>query len=81
MHAVQSARKSAGLQIEDRIALALDGDAALIEAASVHRDYLAGETLAVELHLADGPLQSATPEHSERTDVDGMSLAIALSKR
>ncbi len=33
VHAVQNARKTRGLQVEDRIELALDGDAALLEAA------------------------------------------------
>ena len=51
VHAVQNARKSAGLEVEDRIELALGGDPALIAAAEAHRDYLAGETLAVELVL------------------------------
>jgi isoleucyl-tRNA synthetase len=55
VHAVQSARKSAGLQVEDRIELALDGDPALMGAAQAHRDYLAGETLAVELKLPARP--------------------------
>ncbi len=55
VHAVQNARKSAGLQVEDRIELALDGDPALIEAARAHRDYLAGETLALELELPAHP--------------------------
>jgi isoleucyl-tRNA synthetase len=81
VHAVQRARKSAGLQVEDRIGLALDGDLALIEAASAHRDYVAGETLALELHLADASRDGAAIEHSEQTVVDGMSLTIALSKR
>ncbi len=53
VHAVQNARKTAGLQVEDRIELALAGAAALIEAAEAHRDYLAGETLAVALDLGE----------------------------
>src|SRR5271166_4553931 len=40
VHAVQNARKVAGLQVEDRIVLALDGAPELLEAAAAHRDYL-----------------------------------------
>ncbi len=51
VHAVQSARKTAGLEVEDRIALRLSGDPALLAAAEAHRDYVAGETLAVDFGL------------------------------
>ena len=55
VHAIQNARKAAGLQVEDRIELELDGDTALLEAVDAHREYLSGETLALELTLgADG---------------------------
>ncbi len=55
VHAVQNARKTAGLEVEDRIELALGGDPALIAAAEAHRDYLTGETLAVGARAwADG---------------------------
>jgi isoleucyl-tRNA synthetase len=47
VHAVQSARRTAGLQVEDRIELTLGGDAELLDAARRHEPYLAGETLAV----------------------------------
>jgi isoleucyl-tRNA synthetase len=46
VHAVQNARKEAGLEITDRIALALAGDADLLAAARAHEPYLAGEVLA-----------------------------------
>jgi isoleucyl-tRNA synthetase len=49
VHAVQNARKGAGLQVEDRIELALGGDAELLAAARDHEDYLAQETLAVSV--------------------------------
>ena len=49
VHAVQKARRDAGLEISDRIALTLDGDAALLEAARQHQRYIAGETLAVSV--------------------------------
>ena len=46
VHAVQNARKEAGLEITDRIALALGGDEELLAAARAHEAYLAGEVLA-----------------------------------
>ena len=79
VHAVQSARKSAGLQVEDRIELSLAGDAALVDAAATHRDYLVGETLALELFLDDegAPAEMA---HGERAVIDGLDLDISLRR-
>jgi isoleucyl-tRNA synthetase len=81
VHAVQNARKAAGLQVEDRIALALDGDPALIEAASAYRDYLATETLALELYVgAEMPQDGPAMDHSGQASIDGLSLGIALRR-
>jgi len=49
VHAVQNARKGAGLQVEDRIDLALGGDEELLAAAREHEEYLAQETLALRV--------------------------------
>ena len=49
VRAVQAARRDAGLDVTDRIALTLDGDEALLGAARAHQDYIAGETLAVQV--------------------------------
>jgi isoleucyl-tRNA synthetase len=76
VHAVQNARKSAGLQVEDRIELALDGDAALLDAARAHRDYLLGETLAVAFEMPSVPDRG----HKEQTDIEGLALNIGLRK-
>jgi isoleucyl-tRNA synthetase len=56
VHAVQSARRDAGLEVSDRIALTLDGDESLIGAARAHEAYVAGETLATQISYesADG---------------------------
>ena len=40
VHAVQGARKAAGLAVEDRIALALGGDDELLDAARAHEAYV-----------------------------------------
>ena len=49
VHAVQAARKDAGLEVTDRISLALGGDAELVDAARAHEEYVAGETLATSV--------------------------------
>jgi isoleucyl-tRNA synthetase len=80
VHAVQNARKSAGLQVEDRIELRLDGDPALLEAAQAHRDYLTGETLALKLDLGAADNAAASTDYSEETEIDGLPLTISLSR-
>jgi isoleucyl-tRNA synthetase len=79
VHAVQNARKSAGLEVEDRIALNLAGDPALIVAAAAHRDYLTGETLAITLDLTAGAADAATG-YSEQAEIDGLPLSISLRR-
>ena len=78
VHAVQNARKTAGLQVEDRIELWLAGAPALIESAEAHRDYLMGETLAVESSLGENGTSADC--YREQTEVDGLELSIALRR-
>jgi isoleucyl-tRNA synthetase len=82
VHAVQNARKNAGLQVEDRIELVLGGDPALIEASREHGDYIASETLAVRLDysdaIADGSVAGEAIDHTEEAKIDGLTLRIAL---
>src|SRR5215217_649684 len=59
VHAVQNARRDAGLEVTDRIELVLGGDGELLEAARVHEAYVAGETLATNVSY-DGGLAGAT---------------------
>jgi isoleucyl-tRNA synthetase len=81
VHAVQNARKAAGLAVEDRIELALQGDAALTSAAKKHRDYLAAETLTIALDLGDGATDGASGmSYSEQASIDGLTLTIALRR-
>ena len=72
VHAVQNARKGAGLEITDRIELALGGDEELLAAAREHENYLAGEVLAT----------SASYDAAEGTvaKIDGRDLRIALTR-
>ncbi|CAN5521679.1 isoleucine--tRNA ligase [soil metagenome] len=53
VRAVQQARKDAGLEVGDRIALTISGDAIAIAAVSFHRELIAGETLAVTVEARE----------------------------
>ena len=73
VHAVQAARKNAGLDVEDRIALNLAGDEDLLAAAREHEDYLTGETRATSLEI-DG-----ADEEAESAELDGRRLSISVT--
>ncbi|MCW2738930.1 isoleucine--tRNA ligase [Nocardioides sp.] len=53
VRAVQQARKDAGLQVSDRIALTVSGPAATLDAARAHEALIAEETLATSVSYAD----------------------------
>jgi isoleucyl-tRNA synthetase len=72
VHAIQNARKGAGLNVEDRIALTLGGDDELLEAVRAHEDYVTGETLTTELNY-DGA-------SGEQTEIEGKTLTIAVER-
>jgi isoleucyl-tRNA synthetase len=72
VHAIQNARKSAGLVVEDRIALTLGGDDELLDAVRAHESYVSGETLAVSL-VYDGSVGGA-----EEVRIEGLALRIAV---
>ncbi len=79
VHAVQNARKNAGLEVEDRIELVLGGDAALLQAAREYEAYVSGETLAVSLTIGD-PDATAGMDYREQAEIEGLSLEIRLSR-
>ncbi|MDX6680203.1 MAG: isoleucyl-tRNA synthetase, partial [Solirubrobacteraceae bacterium] len=73
VHAVQNARRGAGLDIADRIALTLGGDEELLAAARAHERYVAGEVLAVSVGFdANGS--------GERASIEGRELRIAVAR-
>jgi isoleucyl-tRNA synthetase len=72
VHAVQNARKTAGLEVEDRIELTLGGDGELLAAARDFEDYVANEVLAVVVRY-DG-------DAGEAATIEGRRLGIALQR-
>jgi isoleucyl-tRNA synthetase len=73
VHAVQSARKAAGLAVEDRIRLVLGGDAVLVGAAQAHEEYLVREVLAIEVSY-DGSVDG------EPALIEGHELRIRVAR-
>ena len=74
IHAVQNARKEAGLAVEDRIALELSGDEAMLAAAREHQQLIADEALATTIEVTDAL------EGASATTLDGHELLIKLEK-
>jgi isoleucyl-tRNA synthetase len=72
VHAVQIARKEAGLEITDRIELGLGGDDELLAAARAHEHYLAGEVLATSVAYG--------AENGAEARIDGRELWISLAR-
>jgi isoleucyl-tRNA synthetase len=71
---VQQARRDAGLDVADRIALTLDGPAAVLDAVRAHEAFVAGEVLATSV------IYSAVAEPTLRGTVaapDGTSAELA----
>ncbi|HET7417144.1 MAG TPA: isoleucine--tRNA ligase [Solirubrobacterales bacterium] len=74
VHAVQIARKDAGLEITDRIALTLAGDPDLLAAAQAHQDYVAKEVLATSVSYDGAETNGAAAK------IDGRALKIRVSR-
>jgi isoleucyl-tRNA synthetase len=72
VHAVQNARKAAGLEITDRIELALGGDEDLLAAAREHEPYLKGEVLATSIAYDAG--------EGAEAKIDARELRIAVTR-
>jgi isoleucyl-tRNA synthetase len=75
---VQRLRRDSGLEVSDRIELGIRGSEEIESAAHEHRDYIAGETLAVGVQIGgEGDGRSGEWRDSE---LDGHSVRIGLSR-
>jgi isoleucyl-tRNA synthetase len=76
VRAIQDARKAAGLDVSDRIELALDVDGGLAEALTSHRAWVAAETLATEIVAG----RMSEPAFEQGFDVDGATVVVGLRR-
>jgi len=72
---VQQARRDAGLAVSDRIRLTLGAAGAVADAVRTHADFIAGETLAVEVAV----VPAADVEAPEQPVGDGGSVKVAIA--
>jgi isoleucyl-tRNA synthetase len=73
---VQQARKAAGLNIDDRIVLYIKGEGLLQDAVEAAKEYIASETLAVQLLASDPPSDAFV----STVRVDGQEVRLALKR-
>lgn len=66
---VQRLRRDSGFEVSDRIRLAVWGPDRLLRALSVHRSYVASETLAVEVR--EGPEAVESSDHVQAVSIEG----------
>jgi isoleucyl-tRNA synthetase len=84
---VQKLRKDSGLEVADRIRLGVLGPSELVVAVERFRDFVAGETLAVEIvadsltgEEAENAARLKGYEHIREVEMDGVTATIALSR-
>jgi isoleucyl-tRNA synthetase len=75
---IQRLRRDSGLEVSDRIRLWIGGDPDAWTAADRHRDYIAGETLA--LGLEQDPAPTAPDVQARDVELDGVSARISLQR-
>jgi isoleucyl-tRNA synthetase len=76
---IQRLRKDAGLDITDRVDLTIGGPPAIVDAATQHRDFIGGETLALAVIVGEGGANGDFP-HVREIDIDGTPATIGLRR-
>jgi isoleucyl-tRNA synthetase len=76
VHHVQALRKTAGLEVSDRIVLGVSGAGDVADAVGAHREWIAAEVLASSVQ--DGPFGDAAA--SADVDVDGSPVGLSLRR-
>ncbi|ADB54246.1 isoleucine--tRNA ligase [Conexibacter woesei] len=80
VHAIQAARKNAGLDISDRIALTLGGGEELAAAVNENADYISRETLATTLSFDTLVVAGDATGDGGAVRIDGEPLSIAVAR-
>ncbi|MGP9694484.1 isoleucine--tRNA ligase [Brachybacterium sp. AOP25-B2-12] len=77
VRAIQQARRSAGLDVSDRIRLTVDGDEAVLAAVRAHEGLVASEVLAVDLGIG---VPVADGAHAASEKVSGGTVRVGVAR-
>ena len=77
---IQRLRKEGGLDITDRIRLAIHGPDEIRSAADDHRDFICGETLAIQLAIGGDEDDVEGYDVASNIEIDDLSAVIALNR-
>jgi isoleucyl-tRNA synthetase len=79
---IQDARKAAGLQVSDRIALGVEAEGELATALDRHADHVMAETLATSLERSRLSTDEPTGNvYANESSVDGSPVRITLTRK
>ncbi|MEX2583137.1 MAG: isoleucine--tRNA ligase [Gemmatimonadota bacterium] len=76
---VQRLRKEAGFEVADRIRLGVSAEEELTGAFEAHREFIMGETLAVDLELS-GELSDGEYDTTRTVDLEGDEVVVAITR-
>jgi isoleucyl-tRNA synthetase len=76
VHRIQNLRKEAGFEIADRIHAYVKGDGAVSAVLKAHGEYIAQETLAVQLWDARPPARA----QQEAASIDGYDVTLGVER-
>ena len=74
---IQRLRKDAGYTVTTRIALWIDGDAAVLDAVRAHREFIGEETLAQRLELG---VRASEPDLEQQLDIEGTAVVVGVRR-
>jgi isoleucyl-tRNA synthetase len=78
---IQRLRRDAGLELDDRIRLGIFGAPEVALAAERHREYIAGEVLAVEIAIGQKPSENDRYDHTREFKLDEGDAVIGVQVR
>jgi isoleucyl-tRNA synthetase len=77
---VQRLRKDSDFEVSDRIRLAVSGEEEMLQAARAHREFIADETLAVEVEVGPTAVADGEWEAVRDVDLDGVAATVGVSR-